>query len=71
VYKDECSFSFDTPFAPGGLYVSLSTHMAVGGDFLELARGARLRACVRACVRSLRVYVCVRVCVFLCVCEVV
>ena len=25
VHKDECVYSFDTPFSPGGLYVNLST----------------------------------------------
>jgi ubiquitin carboxyl-terminal hydrolase 5/13 len=25
VYKEECVFSFDTPYSPGGLYVNLKT----------------------------------------------
>lgn len=25
VYKEECMYSFDTPFSPGGLYVNLRT----------------------------------------------
>ena len=25
VHKDECVYSFDTPFSPGGLYINLST----------------------------------------------
>ncbi|CAM9999636.1 unnamed protein product [Pylaiella littoralis] len=42
VYKDECMFSFDTPFSPGGLYVSLSNWQGFGREFLGLAveRGA-------------------------------
>lgn len=30
VYKEECMFSFDSPFSPGGLYVNLKTFQ-VGG----------------------------------------
>eukprot|EP00752_Nemacystus_decipiens_P002407 g2270.t1 len=42
VYKDECMFSFDTPFSPGGLFVSLSNWQGFGQDFVGLAveRGA-------------------------------
>ena len=25
VYKEECMYSFDTPYSPGGLYVNLKT----------------------------------------------
>ena len=38
VYKDECVFSFDTPFSRGGLYVNLSTLRGVGADHLRLDR---------------------------------
>ena len=34
--QDECVYSFDTPFSPGGLYVNLTTHLGVGADFLAL-----------------------------------
>ncbi|CAN0187122.1 unnamed protein product [Ectocarpus sp. 6 AP-2014] len=42
VYKDECMFSFDTPFSPGGLFVSLANWQGFGQDFIGLAleRGA-------------------------------
>ncbi|CAM9300907.1 unnamed protein product [Heterosigma akashiwo] len=30
VYKDECMFSFDTPFSPGGLFVNLRTRQGFG-----------------------------------------
>lgn len=36
VYKDECAFSFDTPFSRGGLFLNLSTLCGVGSDFLSL-----------------------------------
>ena len=38
VYKDECVFSFDTPFSRDGLYVNLSTLRGVGADHLRLDR---------------------------------
>ncbi|CAM9439960.1 unnamed protein product [Phaeothamnion confervicola] len=38
VYKDECVFSFDTPFSKDGLYVSLSTWQGFGEDYLALDR---------------------------------
>ncbi|GBF95360.1 ubiquitin carboxyl-terminal hydrolase [Raphidocelis subcapitata] len=36
VYKEECMYSFDTPFSAGGLYVNLKTFQGVGSDFLDL-----------------------------------
>eukprot|EP01004_Peranema_trichophorum_P006623 NODE_543_length_2612_cov_74.803937_g466_i0.p1 GENE.NODE_543_length_2612_cov_74.803937_g466_i0~~NODE_543_length_2612_cov_74.803937_g466_i0.p1 ORF type:complete len:812 (+),score=207.62 NODE_543_length_2612_cov_74.803937_g466_i0:55-2490(+) len=36
VYKDQCMFSFDSPFSPDGLFVSLSTHYGFGRDYLDL-----------------------------------
>ncbi|KAK9828649.1 hypothetical protein WJX72_001313 [[Myrmecia] bisecta] len=36
VYKDECSFSFDTPLSAGGLYLNLATWQACGEEFLPL-----------------------------------
>jgi hypothetical protein len=36
VYKDECGFSFDTPFSPGGLYVNLVTMQGFGAAFVAL-----------------------------------
>ena len=36
VYKDECMFSFDTPFSPEGLYVNLHTWQAFGAEYVEL-----------------------------------
>eukprot|EP00621_Florenciella_sp_RCC1693_P016503 CAMPEP_0182531890 /NCGR_PEP_ID=MMETSP1323-20130603/10212_1 /TAXON_ID=236787 /ORGANISM="Florenciella parvula, Strain RCC1693" /LENGTH=833 /DNA_ID=CAMNT_0024741539 /DNA_START=51 /DNA_END=2548 /DNA_ORIENTATION=- len=34
VYNDECVFSFDTPFSPGGLYVSLTNWQGVSASYL-------------------------------------
>jgi len=34
VYNAECVFSFDNPFSPRGIYVSLSNWQGVGPDFL-------------------------------------
>ncbi len=36
VYKDECIYSFDSPYTDSGLYVSLSTFGGVGRDYLEI-----------------------------------
>jgi ubiquitin carboxyl-terminal hydrolase 5/13 len=40
VHKDECTFSFDTPESPGGLYTSLTTWRSFGRDYVsaEFAR---------------------------------
>ena len=35
VFKDECMFSFDTPFSPNGIYVSLTNYRAYGQDFVK------------------------------------
>jgi ubiquitin carboxyl-terminal hydrolase 5/13 len=35
VYKEECQFSFDTPYSPNGLFVNLVTHLGYGKDFVE------------------------------------
>ncbi len=39
MHKDECLYSFDTPFSPDGLYVNLSTWGGVGKDFLAFDSG--------------------------------
>lgn len=36
VYKDECMFSFDNPETQTGLYVSLTSFLGFGRDFVEL-----------------------------------
>jgi len=36
VYKDECMFSYDTPFSAGGLAVSLSSWQGFGEQFVQL-----------------------------------
>ncbi|GMH39787.1 hypothetical protein BSKO_07685 [Bryopsis sp. KO-2023] len=36
VYKDECMFSFDTPFSAEGLFVNLNSHQAFGEEFVGL-----------------------------------
>lgn len=36
VYKDECMFSYDTPFSSGGVAVNLSTWQGFGEDFVAL-----------------------------------
>lgn len=36
VYKDECMFSFDDAFTPGGLYINLSSWQAFGADYVTL-----------------------------------
>ncbi|CAM9616195.1 unnamed protein product [Chrysoparadoxa australica] len=36
VYKDECMFSFDTPFSDGGFYVNLSSWHGFGTKYLPL-----------------------------------
>lgn len=40
VHKDECTFSFDTPESPGGLYTSLTSWRSFGRDYVagEFAR---------------------------------
>ena len=42
VYNDECVLSFDTPFSPGGLYVSLANYRGFGKEYVavDLARGS-------------------------------
>ncbi|XP_055373009.1 ubiquitin carboxyl-terminal hydrolase 5 [Condylostylus longicornis] len=35
VYKDECVYSFDTPESPTGLYISLTSFLGFGEDFVE------------------------------------
>ena len=36
VHKEECVFSFDDAFTKSGLYINLSTFVAVGKDFISL-----------------------------------
>jgi len=36
VFKDECVFSFDTPFSEGGLAVNLKTWQGLGADMVSL-----------------------------------
>ncbi|BDA47746.1 Ubiquitin carboxyl-terminal hydrolase 5 [Coccomyxa sp. Obi] len=36
VHKEECTFSFDTPLSPGGLYVNLFTWQSYGEDYVLL-----------------------------------
>lgn len=36
VYKDECTFSFDTPESPGGLYINMNSFQAFGEKYVEL-----------------------------------
>eukprot|EP00227_Mantoniella_beaufortii_P012729 CAMPEP_0197579800 /NCGR_PEP_ID=MMETSP1326-20131121/3720_1 /TAXON_ID=1155430 /ORGANISM="Genus nov. species nov., Strain RCC2288" /LENGTH=630 /DNA_ID=CAMNT_0043143357 /DNA_START=223 /DNA_END=2111 /DNA_ORIENTATION=+ len=36
VFKDECVFSFDSPFSPGGLYINLASFHGLGHDYLAL-----------------------------------
>eukprot|EP01041_Mallomonas_annulata_P000535 gene535-1023_t len=36
VYKDECIFSFDSPFSDSGLYVNICTFQGFGADFLDM-----------------------------------
>ena len=38
VHNDECLFSYDTPFSPGGLYVSLASWAGAGEAFVALQR---------------------------------
>lgn len=44
VYRDECMFSFDSPFSPEGVFVNLHTFQCFGQSFLELdrSRGGQL-----------------------------
>ncbi|XP_055311521.1 ubiquitin carboxyl-terminal hydrolase 5 [Sitodiplosis mosellana] len=35
VFKDECVYSYDTPETPTGLYVSLSTFLGFGQDYVD------------------------------------
>uniref|UniRef100_A0A6V2MYT4 Uncharacterized protein n=1 Tax=Emiliania huxleyi TaxID=2903 RepID=A0A6V2MYT4_EMIHU len=37
VYNDECVLSFDSPFSPGGLYVSLRTYLGFGAQHVQAA----------------------------------
>ncbi|KAJ1414036.1 hypothetical protein B484DRAFT_401879 [Ochromonadaceae sp. CCMP2298] len=43
VYKDECVYSFDSPFSDSGLYVNLVSMRGFGGDYLQqdIAKGGR------------------------------
>jgi ubiquitin carboxyl-terminal hydrolase 5/13 len=36
IFKDECVYSFDSPFSEKGLYVNLLTFQGVGADFLMM-----------------------------------
>eukprot|EP00037_Helgoeca_nana_P028304 m.332262 g.332262 ORF g.332262 m.332262 type:complete len:822 (-) comp27727_c1_seq35:2829-5294(-) len=36
VYKDECMFSYDTPYSPGGIAVNLSTWQGFSDDYIGL-----------------------------------
>jgi len=36
VHKEECAFSFDTPYSSGGLYVNLSNHLGFGEQCVAL-----------------------------------
>ena len=36
VVNDECTFSFDTPFSPDGLYVSLKSYQGFGKQYVQL-----------------------------------
>ena len=36
VFKEECAYSFDTPYAPGGLFTNLSTFVSFGASFVAL-----------------------------------
>ncbi|DBA04839.1 TPA: hypothetical protein N0F65_004476 [Lagenidium giganteum] len=40
VYKDECMFSFDSPFSPEGLFTNLSSFESFGAPMLALDRNA-------------------------------
>jgi ubiquitin carboxyl-terminal hydrolase 5/13 len=40
VFKNESLLDFDTPFSPGGLYVSLATWAAYGERFIQAERAA-------------------------------
>lgn len=44
VYKDECMFSFDSPFSDGGLYVNLVTYKGYGKDYVvkDIRSGGKL-----------------------------
>ena len=45
VYNDECVLSFDSPFSPGGLYVSLRTYLGFGAQHVGVeAAGGRAGA---------------------------
>lgn len=35
VFKDECVYSFDSPFSDSGLYVNMSTYQGVGANHLK------------------------------------
>lgn len=36
VYKDECMFSFDTPYSEGGLFVSLKSFQGFSAEFVKM-----------------------------------
>jgi len=36
VYKDECTFSFDTPESPGGLYINMASFQAFSEEYVAL-----------------------------------
>lgn len=36
VYKDECQYSYDTPFSTKGLYISLHSWQGFGHDYVDI-----------------------------------
>lgn len=36
VYKEECSFSFETPYSPDGLNINMTTWQSFSKDYLAL-----------------------------------
>lgn len=40
--KEQCSYSYDTPLSPGGIYISLSSFKTYGAEFLSLDKDSNL-----------------------------
>jgi ubiquitin carboxyl-terminal hydrolase 5/13 len=45
VYKDECSFTFETPYSPDGLFINLSTWAAFSKEYVKMD-SQRSRSCL-------------------------
>jgi len=50
VFKEECMYSFDTPFSPGGLYVNLKTFQVRLAVHCAAVGARQLRSAAAVCI---------------------